>query len=849
VPKDFSLADASKTGSLTEYAFFDKVRKALRHQEVYDNFLRSIVLFNQEIVTRQELVTLVSFFLSKFPDLFREFKDLLGVNEQGGGVEPVPHGATQKERITGELAMEIDFNTCKRYGASYRGIPSKFVPPKCSGRTALCKEVLNDTWVSFPTWSEDSSFVTSRKTQYEENIYKCEDERFELDYVIETNFSTVKSLEAVLKKMNRMPQDEAAKFRLDNTLGGTSDFINRNSIHRIYGDKANDIIEGLKKNPLVAVPLVLRRLKAKDEEWREAQKQFNKLWKEQNEKFYLKSLDHQCANFKQHDIKAIRGKSLLNQIETIYDERSDNEETQPQGPMLTFTYDDRSLIEDAGNLVIHHVKRQTGVDKEAKTRIKQLVKHFVPDMFFAPRGELSDDDEKFVQDEDDKKRKVNGLKSEAEEKSKDIKKEIEDVDMDKGGEKNAEVNGSDSEDDNDRYTLFYCNTTWYIFLRLHQILCSRLLKAYTLTQKLIQEEAVTKKERKDSVALALRLRSPLDVEVEDYYSYFLEMVRAVLDGNMEASQYEDTMREMYGIEAYQLFTMDKVVQNIVRQVQHLVMDDIPSKLTKLFEEQKEKGGTGGRWTTRHQRAALEQAYLRQAEAILVDDNPFKFVFRSLTAQMEIDMLDPPPESNDSVKETSNWSSYLNEFATTKKNEEFLHKVGNSRAIYLFRNKRRNPYWKDFKKQHDNLLRDEKDEEDEEEDDDDEDEDDDDEDGEDEDRKGKADKEKKGGKKHEKKYVADEGESHKAQLLPSHVCQGHWHVHCHEKVTQKKYKQMTDWTKAWLADNVSSDQVEDCRRWLMGLATESRTPYRAFTRYSVDWVAPSSGRHSPASTNN
>ena len=28
--------------------------------------------------------------------------------------------------------------------------------------------------------------------------------------------------------------------------------------------------------------------------------------------------------------------------------------------MLTFTYDDRSLIEDAGNLIIHHVKRQTG---------------------------------------------------------------------------------------------------------------------------------------------------------------------------------------------------------------------------------------------------------------------------------------------------------------------------------------------------------------------------------------------------------------------------------------------------------------------------------------------------------
>ena len=28
---------------------------------------------------------------------------------------------------------------------------------------------------------------------------------------------------------------------------------------RIYGDKASDIVDGLKKNPVVAVPLVLRR--------------------------------------------------------------------------------------------------------------------------------------------------------------------------------------------------------------------------------------------------------------------------------------------------------------------------------------------------------------------------------------------------------------------------------------------------------------------------------------------------------------------------------------------------------------------------------------------------------------
>lgn len=51
-------------------------------------------------------------------------------------------------------------------------------------------KVLNDTWVSFPSWSEDSTFVSSKKTQYEEHIYRCEDERFEV-----RGFSLIPALE------------------------------------------------------------------------------------------------------------------------------------------------------------------------------------------------------------------------------------------------------------------------------------------------------------------------------------------------------------------------------------------------------------------------------------------------------------------------------------------------------------------------------------------------------------------------------------------------------------------------------------------------------------------------------
>lgn len=57
----------------------------------------------------------------------------------------------------------------------------------------------------------------------------------------------------------------------------------------------------------------------------------------------------------------------------------------------------------------------------------------------------------------------------------------------------------------------------------------------------------------------------MDIEVEDYYSAFMEMVRNLLDGNMEASQYEDSLREMFTIHAYIGFTMEKLIQSIVRQ--------------------------------------------------------------------------------------------------------------------------------------------------------------------------------------------------------------------------------------------------------------------------------------------
>lgn len=45
----------------------------------------------------------------KYPELYKWFKDFLGYKESGM-VEAIPQSATGKERISGELAMEI--GTC-----------------------------------------------------------------------------------------------------------------------------------------------------------------------------------------------------------------------------------------------------------------------------------------------------------------------------------------------------------------------------------------------------------------------------------------------------------------------------------------------------------------------------------------------------------------------------------------------------------------------------------------------------------------------------------------------------------------------------------------------------------------
>lgn len=178
----------SEAAVISERNFFDKLKRALRNQSVYENFLKCLCLFNQEVITRGELLKLTKPFLASFPNLSRWFTDyvessasscgpasaggvgvgplsngpddvvstslaLSGMNPNksqlltngGLGVIPAPGTSARGQRLnmphsSGNIHMEIDYLSCKQYGASYRDI-SAYPQPISSGQTELCKQV------------------------------------------------------------------------------------------------------------------------------------------------------------------------------------------------------------------------------------------------------------------------------------------------------------------------------------------------------------------------------------------------------------------------------------------------------------------------------------------------------------------------------------------------------------------------------------------------------------------------------------------------------------------------------------------------------------------------------------
>jgi hypothetical protein len=142
----------------------------------------------------------------------------------------------------------------------------------CSGRDEMCNAVLNDDWASHPTWaSEDSGFVAHRKNIFEEALHRIEEERHDYDFNIEANAKVIQLLEPIGQTLLSMSSEERQAYRMPIGLGGQSQAIYKRVLKKIYGDRGPEVVSDLFKDPSAVLPIVLARLKQKDEEWRFSQ--------------------------------------------------------------------------------------------------------------------------------------------------------------------------------------------------------------------------------------------------------------------------------------------------------------------------------------------------------------------------------------------------------------------------------------------------------------------------------------------------------------------------------------------------------------------------------------------------
>ncbi|CAE6432182.1 unnamed protein product [Rhizoctonia solani] len=621
-----------------EIAFFERVKKFLEDRAVYQEFLKMLNLFVQEIIDVRTLVDRARNYLND--ELLAQFKEILGWDDRAVEVD---NGSGEGGPVAPALDRpRIDLGNCPKFGPSYRRLPQSEINLACSGRDAMCWEVLNDEWVSHPTWlSEETGFTTGKKNSYEDAMHKSEEERHEYDFNIEALLRTIAILEPIKARIDAMDPEKRASFTLDPHLGGQSRGIYQRVIKKVY-DKAvgAEVIRALHENPAVAVRVVLDRLKQKEEEWKRAQREWNKVWREVEARNYYKSLDHQGANVKANDKKALTSKQLVLEAEARRKEghkarhrmvdptfrRVEREDGTPAG--MAFVVDDMSVVQDVIKLVLVYLDRSSSnvCAPDEKKRVERFLRTVVPMVFMqdhstfdAAFGDAVEGGDDFGSDEidDGRKRGAGDLRKRALKNQKarprparasPMALDTPDVSPDSNLPEGVWVRMDEppaqslsSEGKRLRGTM-YVNNAIYVLLRIIQIWYSRLVSLKKLAKTLAESEA-SYLENPLGVQLGLNDAVPPSahrlipanskaINPAEFYPTLLDASERMFDGEIDWQQFEEVARFMFGTKAYVVFTIDLFASRVIKQAQIILADPRWPELFSLLQKERRETAPG-----------------------------------------------------------------------------------------------------------------------------------------------------------------------------------------------------------------------------------------------------------------
>ena len=656
------------TTNQDELAFFDRVRKTLGSKSAYTEFLKLVNLFTQDLIDKYVLFDRTDRFIGSNPELMNWFARFIGI-------EP------QEEVIEGKIKVDtgrVNLSHCRMLGPSYRKLPDKEQRKTCKGRDDMCYSVLNDEWASHPTWaSEDSGFIAHRKNIYEEALHRLEEERHDYDFNIEACQRTIQLMEPLVQQLRLMSEAERANFALQKGLGGQSEAIYTRVIKKVYDrDRGETVIQQMFAQPTIVLPVVLTRLKQKLEEWKAGQREWEKIWREQTNRIFWKSLDHQGQNVKNNDKKLFTPKHLLGEISAKFEERKKIRESGVQMPkhQLEYVFNDEEVIIDACHiLLVWSQSGQSGIATPDHERIAAFLKDFIPVFFNLNRGQVLDYMEDVNQknpkngseDGDEiaapKPRKVellrrglverrNGKEGSVASRSQESTPAPAASDFDDDNQPSVEATADVTErrwfehpKDGNRFRLqdysldepyprdtyqLYANNNIYIFFRFFEMLYSRLL-AIKRSEDAVRD-AVARgmgdgRDVKPAVILRLVDKMPTDFWKDispsaNYYRQIIQFCEDVLMGDMDLAQLEEILRRYYMQSGWQLYTIDKLVGAAVKSVHAILGSDSKDRSTdiiNLFFKDREKDITTN---------SQELQYRKQVQKLVKDGEIYKISY-------------------------------------------------------------------------------------------------------------------------------------------------------------------------------------------------------------------------------
>ncbi|KAH3766632.1 Paired amphipathic helix protein Sin3b [Pelomyxa schiedti] len=415
-----------------------------------------------------------------------------------------------------------------RSGPSYLASPSS---AKCSGRTALDESVLNDKWRSQPKGSEE----VARHNQHKhpgESVSRIEDELLEHDLNVAQTQSAIKVLMDISRKLSELSTEAAASHKLDpDAISG----LGKKAILRLYGEHGGAIMQFLTSDPHIAVPVVLSRLKQKDQEWYRAKSEYSKYLRTVGNKIQTKSLSQSTNSFKVAERKAISPKFLLSEIlngetsatsDKVGKPPSTTGNVQPNNiGFLKYTMPLTSIHTDIAKLILS-VPEQS-IEEVEREKMSLFMSKFLSPLI--------------------------GVNPE-----------------------NLDLPCSSPQ-------FFYGNTSFYLFFRLYQILYDRLALALNLSSNQYQAPS-------SCLLTPSHYHLPRhNITPAEKYDYCIESIFSIRERSLDPSIFEDDCRSYFGPSCHLLFTLPNLVTRLITTLRSLLANDTCCKLLSLFSANQQAG--------------------------------------------------------------------------------------------------------------------------------------------------------------------------------------------------------------------------------------------------------------------